>query len=158
MRRADREVTDSGAICAILQKCSVLHLALNTDGAPYVLPVNFGMESDGMTFYIHGAAEGTKYALIAQDARAGFELECAGELVLNEAGHSCTMNYESVAGWGVLEEVTAPEEKCHALRRIMAQYHSEDFPFSEKPIPQTRIFRLRVVSRTAKSRRAKCSG
>lgn len=111
-----------------------------------------------MTFYIHGAAEGTKYALIAQDARAGFELECAGELVLNEAGHTCTMNYESVAGWGVLEEVTAPEEKLHALRRIMAQYHSEDFPFSEKPIPQTRILRLRVMSRTAKSRRAKCSG
>lgn len=74
MRRTDREVTNPAEITEMMTRCEVLHLALNTDTVPYILPVNFGMEPDGMTLYIHGAREGTKYALIEKDNRAGFEL------------------------------------------------------------------------------------
>lgn len=155
MRRNDREVTDAAQIAAIMEKCQVLHLALNDRQVPYLLPVNFGMEPDGMTLYIHGAAQGTKYELIARDNRASFAMECTQGLVLDEKGHSCTMNYESVVGWGILEELTAEEGKRHALERIMAQYHSEDFPFSSAPIPNTRILCLRVRQRTAKRRQKK---
>ena len=52
----------------------------------------------------------------------------------------------------VAEELTSEDEKRHALRRIMAQYHQEDFPFSEGPLPRTRIFRLQVRKRTGKAR------
>ncbi|MEI3092565.1 MAG: pyridoxamine 5'-phosphate oxidase family protein [Oscillospiraceae bacterium] len=54
MRRTDREVTDPAEIAEMMTRCEVLHLALNTDTVPYILPVNFGMEPDGMTLYIHG--------------------------------------------------------------------------------------------------------
>ena len=101
MRRTDREVTNPAEITEMMTRCEVLHLALNTDTVPYILPVNFGMEPDGMTLYIHGAREGTKYALIEKDNRAGFELDCTHGLVLENG--MCSINYESVivrAIWG----------------------------------------------------------
>lgn len=152
MRRKDREVTQAGEIVEIMERCEVLRLAFNDEHVPYILPVNFGMEPDGMTLYVHGAAAGTKYALMARDNRVSFEMDCTYGLVLDERGHECTMNYESVIGSGVLDELTGYEEKLHALKCIMAQYHSGDFPFDPSPIPYTRILRLRVEKRTAKRR------
>lgn len=153
MRRTDRAVTDAAEITQIMSRCEVLRLAINTGEAPYILPVNFGMEPDGMTLYIHGAVEGTKYNLLEKDNRVGFELDCTQGLVLEEDRHNCTMNYESVVGWGIVDEVTGEDEKIHALDRIMAQYHAGDFAYSKKPVPVTRILRLTVKKRTGKRRK-----
>ena len=152
MRRSDRQVTEPAAIAAIMARCQVVRLALNTQGAPYVLPLNFGMEPDGMTLYIHGAMEGEKYRLMAADPRAGFEMDCMLGMNMDEVHRECSTRYESVMGWGILEELTEAGEKLHAVKRIMAQYHGEDFSFSENPLPRTRIFRLVVQERTAKAR------
>ena len=153
MRRNDRAVTDPVEIVDIMARCEVLHLAIAAEPAPYLLPVNFGMEPDGMTLYVHGAMEGTKYDLLAKNNHVGFEMECTNGLVLDEAGHNCTMNYESVMGWGIVSEVTAPEEKLHALDRIMRQYHAEDFPYSRAVADRTRILCLRIQERTGKRRK-----
>ena len=152
MRRNDRAVTDPAEIAEIMSRCQVLHLAIAAQPAPYLLPVNFGMEPDGMRLYIHGAMEGTKYDLLAQNNRVGFEMECTGGLVLDEAGHSCTMNYESVMGWGVVSEITDPAEKLHALNRIMGQYHAGEFPYNPAVAGRTRIMCLKIQERTGKRR------
>lgn len=151
MRRADREVTEPQEIADIMQRCEVVRLALNTETVPYILPVNFGMEEDGMTLYIHGAMDGTKYEHIARDSRASFEMDCSVELDLENG--ECTMSYESVIGWGVIDELTEPEEKHHALNRLMQHYRGVDFPYDEEAISITRILRLRVQERTGKRRR-----
>ena len=44
MRRNDREVTDPREIDAILSRAKVCHVAFETDGAPYLLPLNYGYE------------------------------------------------------------------------------------------------------------------
>ena len=152
MRRIDREITDAAAIAAIMARCQVLRLAMNTEGAPYILPLNFGMEPDGMTIYVHCAAEGEKYRLIERDSRVAFEMDCMLGMDIDEVHQECSTRYESVIGWGEAVEITDVEEKRHALRRIMAQYHREDFPFSEGPLPRTRIFKICVRERTAKAR------
>lgn len=152
MRRTDREVTAPSEIAEIMSRCEVVRLALNDENVPYILPVNFGMEPDGMTLYIHGAMEGTKYALIARDNRASFEMDCVGGLVFDEEDHSCTMNYESVIGWGFLDELTEEADKRHALDMLMGQYHGEDFGYEARVMPRTRILRLKIQARTAKRR------
>ena len=78
MRRTDREITDRAEMLAIMEKCQVCRLALRNGDYPYILPVNFGMEEkDGqLVLYFHGAAEGTKYDLMAADPRASFEMDC----------------------------------------------------------------------------------
>lgn len=153
MRRVDREVTDVEEIAEIMSRCQVLRLALNGEEVPYLLPVNFGMEKDGLTLYFHGAMEGTKYAHIARDNRVSFEMDCEHGLVLDEADHSCTMNYESVIGWGNLDELTEAAEKKHGLDCIMEHYHAGGFPYDERVIPRTRVFKLVVRARTAKRRK-----
>ena len=153
MRRNDRAVTDPAEIIDIMARCEVLHLAIAAQPAPYLLPVNFGMEPDGMTLYVHGAMEGTKYDLLAKNNHVGFEMECTNGLVLDEAGHSCTMNYESVMGWGIVSEVTDPDEKNHALDCIMKQYHAEEFPYSLAVADRTRILCLKIQERTGKRRK-----
>lgn len=152
MRRHDREVTEAAQITAIMARCEVLRLALNTDTVPYILPVNFGMEDDGMTLYIHGAKTGTKYDLLLRDNRASFEMDCTKGLVLDEQDHSCTMDYESVIGWGYMEELTEEADKKHALERIMGKYHTGGFSYDTAVIPATGILVLRVMERTAKRR------
>lgn len=155
MRRNDRAVTSPSEITDIMSRCEVLHLAISAQPAPYLLPVNFGMEPDGMTLYIHGAMAGHKYDLLQTDNHVGFEMDSTQGLVLDEAGHSCTMNYESVMGWGIVEELTDPEEKIHALDRIMAHYHAEDFSYNAAVAQRTRILCLRVQERTGKRREKK---
>ena len=75
-----------------------------------------------------------------------------GNLVLDEAGHSCTMNYESVMGWGIVSEITDPAEKLHALDCIMKQYHAGDFPYNPAVAERTRILCLKIQERTGKRR------
>lgn len=157
MRRKDRAVTSPSEIVEIMSRCEVLHLAIAAQPAPYLLPVNFGMEPDGMTLYVHGAMEGTKYDLLAKNDQVGFEMECTSGLVLDEASHSCTMNYESVMGWGTVSEVTDLDGKLHALDCIMRQYHSEDFYYNPAVAGRTRILCLKIQERTGK-RRAKILG
>ena len=153
MRRKDREVTAPEEIADIMSRCEVVRLAINTDTVPYILPVNFGMEPDGMTLYIHGAMTGTKYEWIARDNRVSFEMDCSTELELNADNHECSMAYESVIGWGLVEELTEENDKRHALKQLMRQYHAEDFPFHEGLLPRTRILKINVQGRTGKRRR-----
>lgn len=153
MRRIDREVSNSDEIAEIMSRCEVVRLALNTDTVPYLLPLNFGMEEDGMTLYIHGAMTGTKYDIITKDNRASFEMDVTHGFELDSNDHECSIAYESVIGWGYLEELTEQEEKIRALDQIMAHYHAGGFPYAKETAVRTRVLRLRIRERTAKRRR-----
>ncbi len=153
MRRSDREIKDLKDIISVMEKCDVCRLALNDEGYPYILPLNFGMEvTDGkITLYFHGATEGKKYELMAKDSRASFEMDCSHRLVLDEAQGNCTMEYESVVGRGLMELVPE-EEKYAALCVLMKHYHQEDFPFNRAVMPRTNVFKLTVEEVTGKMR------
>lgn len=155
MRRSDRAVTSPSEIVDIMNRSQVLHLAIAAKPAPYLLPLSFGMEPDGMTLYVHGAGSGQKYDLLEADNQVGFEMELCHDLVLDETNHSCTVNYESVMGWGVVTEITDLSEKRHALDCIMAHYHAGDFSYNPTVAERTRILCLKVRERTGKRREKK---
>ena len=156
MRRSDREVKEFHDIVAIMQKCDVCRVALNNDGYPYIIPLNFGMHVEGnkIELYFHGAMEGTKYDLIEKDNRASFEMDCGHRLVTEIERGSCTMEYESVIGQGHIE-ILSDEEKYHALCILMKHYHQEDFPFDKSVMPRTKVFKLAVKKVTGKVRMKK---
>lgn len=60
MRRKDREITDFAAMLAIVRDCDCCRLGILAEGAPYILPLNFGYEVNGeiLTLYFHGARQG----------------------------------------------------------------------------------------------------
>lgn len=153
MRRKDCEITDPDQILDIMSRCDVCRLALNDEGYPYILPLNFGMETVNgqIILYFHGAASGTKYDLIAKDNRASFEMDCSHQLVLDNESCKCTMEYESVIGRGLLE-IVPEEEKLRALKILMKQYRSGDFPFSQAAVPRTAVMKLTVSELHGKSK------
>ena len=104
--------------------------------------------------YLPLVLEGKKYELIEKDNRASFEMDCGHQLILDKAQGNCAMEYESVIGQGYIEMLNE-QEKYEALRILMKQYRREDFPFNEKVIPMTAVFRLRVESMTGKRRTKK---
>ena len=80
MRRKDRQVTDGAAIDAIIRGCDCLRLAFPVgDGAPYILPLNFGFVREGekRVFYFHSAKKGRKLDLARERPLVGFELDRA---------------------------------------------------------------------------------
>lgn len=153
MRRKDREITDFNEILEIMKKCDVCTLALNDDGFPYMVPMNFGLDvQDGQVYlYFHCAMEGTKLDLIRKDNRATFEMDCGHNFILYEERMSCTMGYESVIGHGTIEFVP-DEDKFAALKILMRHYHAEDFQFNTKMMKVTTVLRLNVSDMTGKRR------
>ena len=152
MRRSDREIKDIKDIIQVIKKCDVCRVALNDEGYPYILPLNFGMEEkEGeIVLYFHGALEGKKYELIAKDNRASFEMDCSHRLVTDTTNGNCTMEYESVIGRGLME-IVPDDEKYDALCVLMKQYHKEDFPFNKEMMKYTKVFKLIVEQVTGKT-------
>jgi nitroimidazol reductase NimA-like FMN-containing flavoprotein (pyridoxamine 5'-phosphate oxidase superfamily) len=156
MRRSDREVKEFEDIVAIMKKCDVCRIALNNDGYPYILPLNFGLHIEGnkIELYFHGAMEGTKYVLMEKDNRVSFEMDCEHRLVTEMESGSCTMEYESVIGQGRME-ILSDDEKYDALCILMKHYHQEDFSFNKAIMPHTKVFKLVVENVTGKVRMKK---
>ena len=154
MRRKDREITSVIEMVEVMKKCDVCRVALNNNGYPYIIPLNFGIKTEGeqITLYFHGADEGKKYELIRQDNRASFEMDCSHKLIADRDGCRCTMGYESIVGRGRIE-IVSEEEKRDALCALMKQYHEDDFPFREEVVSRTTVMKLTVEEMTGKRNR-----
>ena len=138
-----------------MRKCDVCRVAMHGGEYPYVVPLNFGMAVDGtqVTLYFHGALEGMKYELLAHNSKVCFEMDCSHCLYTEVEKGQCTMCYESVIGFGEMEEVPE-EEKKEALDILMEHYPvPTGFRYDERVIPQTRVLKLNVHSLTGKRRR-----
>lgn len=157
MRRSDREVKDFDGIIRIMEKCDVCRIALNNNGYPYILPLNFGMEVvDGkVRLYFHSALEGYKVELIKKDNRASFEMDCKHQLQYFEEKGYCTMAYESVIGSGRIR-ILDEEEKMGALKKLMAHYHmGKEAYFNPAAISRTLVYVLEVEKITGKRKKPK---
>lgn len=145
MRRKDREITSFQEILEIIEKCDTCRIALNDEGFPYIVPLNFGHEVQGeqVFFYFHAATEGKKLDLIAKDNRATFEMDCDHNFILYEKQMNCTMGYASVIGHGTIE-IVPDEEKYDALKILMRHYHAEDFRFNTDMIGVTTVLKMTV--------------
>ena len=156
MRRKDREITNFNEMIEIIKKCDSCVLALNDEGFPYLVPMNFGMdiEDNQLYLYFHCAKEGKKLELIQKDNRASFEMDCEHKLVLQEEEMECSMGYASVIGQGIIEFV-AEEDKFDALKILMGQYRSRDFKFDTRMLGVTTVLKMKVLNMTGKRKKVK---
>lgn len=154
MRRSDREIKDFEEMIEVIKKCDVCRVAMQGDEYPYVVPMNFGLEVDGkqVNLYFHGAMEGTKYQLLSKNNKVCFEMDCNHCLFTDMENGNCTMNYESIIGFGYMEDV--PEErKAEALDILMEHYPvPAGFHYNEAVVPRTRLLKLTVEKMTGKRR------
>ena len=153
MRRIDREVREYGEILDILSKCQVMRLGIYSPDYPYVVPMNFGFDSNGhtLTLWFHCAKEGTKLDLISQNPMVGFEADCSHKLIIGEKAFNFTMEYESVMGSGTIMICSEMEDKRKGLKAIMRQYVPDgQYEFSDDELSTLFVLRLDVASITGK--------
>jgi nitroimidazol reductase NimA-like FMN-containing flavoprotein (pyridoxamine 5'-phosphate oxidase superfamily) len=125
MRKAQREITEFAALHQVVESCLVCRIAFQTGGAPYIVPMNFGLavlEERGLRLYMHCALEGRKLDLLHQDPIVGFEMDRALELITAPRPCGYSQTYESVIGEGVLRIVESEEERVFGLSRLMEHY------------------------------------
>ena len=51
MRKADREIKSREEIIEIMKRCDVCRLAFNNGEYPYIIPLNFGLETDDNSLF-----------------------------------------------------------------------------------------------------------
>jgi len=153
MRRSDREIKNREEILAVLNSCDVIRLGINTPDYPYVVPLNFGVETEGdsITLWFHSAPGGLKIDKISKAPRIGFEADCSHKLVAGDKACHYSMEYESVIGCGNASIPKDNESKLRALKSIMRHYvPEENFCFSEAELSAVCVLRLDVVLITGK--------
>lgn len=158
MRRQEREVSDAAKIDEIIRRCECVHLGFVDGDEAYIVPVNFALaEEDGKrVFYIHGAQEGRKAALIREKGRCSFAMNCSHEVLSAEEACNFSYYYQSVMGKGSIAFVDDLDKKAAALNLIMGQYSDRsDWSFPEAMLQRTGVIRLEVTELSAKENMAK---
>lgn len=151
MRRSDREVTDFTEIVSILRRAQTIRLGLHSEPYPYVVPLSFGFETydKNITLYFHGAAEGLKHDLIANNPYA-----CAEADILHryaKTGASVTAEYESFIGFGKVNPVTA-DEAFKGLDLLLSHCGFGGFNYDRAASAAARVYKINLVSFSAKRR------
>lgn len=119
----------------VLERCFVVHVALQNGKIPYVVPMNYGyvMEEEHPVLYLHSQKNGKKINCIKANPDVGFALDWFSEKESLRA--HCDMHYQSIIGEGRLS-IVEDEEECvrgmnsillHAKKRPIKKYTEQFF-------------------------------
>jgi nitroimidazol reductase NimA-like FMN-containing flavoprotein (pyridoxamine 5'-phosphate oxidase superfamily) len=149
MRRKDKEIMDTNLIAEILRDCEVCRLGLARNDSPYVVPVSFGY--DGEAIYFHTAREGKKLDYIRANNAVCFEFE-RGVRLLAEGEEPCdwTVSFQSVIGFGRVQELVGADEKREGLGHIVEHYAGSRREFNQKALRDTRVWKIDIEEITGK--------
>lgn len=152
MRRKEKQMPKE-TVYKYLNLCKVVRVGLNDREYPYIVPMNYGYESqDGKDIlYMHCATEGRKIDLINEDPKVGFEMDINYGITDDDNPAKCTTKYASIIGTGTMEIVESYTEKVDALSLLMKNVADREIQiFDKRVVDKTTILKLVVKSMTGK--------
>ena len=151
MRRVDREIKNRDEIIDILRRADIIRLGIHDSPYPYVVPISFGFEDDGVQvkIYIHGAKEGLKHKLLDKNNHVCVEADIFHGNVKSEMTGGITAHYESVIGRGTAEVVYG-EEAVKGMDLICTHcgYHGHEYDTAG--LEHMKIYKITLSSLTGK--------
>lgn len=149
MSREEKEITGREEIDEIIRGSQVCRLALAAENLPYLVPLSFGY--DGSAIYLHTAREGKKIQYFKANNRVCFEFERNVRL-LRDSNNACkwSFSYESVIGYGTIQELVDPEQREYGLNQIMLQYSGKQWKFKDAIFSKARVWKISIDSLTGK--------
>ena len=154
MRRKDKEITDGELISNIIKNSMVCRLGLAKDDKPYIVPVSFGYDGDAI--YFHTAKEGKKIDYFTANNTACFEFEHGVELQPDDSNPCAwTFSFQSVIGYGEIQELVEEGEKIVGLNQILKLYSGKEWEISKKRLESTRVWKLTIETVTGKQSKDK---
>lgn len=135
----------------MISKNKICYISMvDTNGLPYVLPMNFGFEDD--VLYFHSAPEGTSISALEKNPNVCIVF-CSDPILVHqheEVACSYRMRGSSVMCRGKVEFIEEPDKKVEALNILMKQYSKKEFSYSEPAIKNVKIWRVEIDSITTK--------
>lgn len=134
----------------IIHKAQICRLAMAVNNQPYVVPLSFGY--DGRAIYFHTALEGLKIDMMTANPHVCFEVEADVQLRKSfNRGCNWSFTYESVIGFGVVEELISDADKKEALRYILKHYSGDaGWSLDDAEVNKTRVWKLVIERLSAK--------
>lgn len=157
MRRNEFEITDKETIHTLLNECEYGTLSLIDNNVPYGIPLNFVWWEEGVAF--HGAKEGKKIELIAQNPNASLSIVKPYSLLpsyFSETTSACPASqlYASIIMQGVITIIESNEQKTSALNALMEKLQPEkryETITAESPMYKKRIEEIMILKLIPKS-------
>lgn len=123
---------------------------IDTEGIPYVIPMNFGYRND--VIYLHSGPEGSAVrALIANPVVC--ITFCTPSVITHQSEEvACSYRVQgsSVICRGKVEFVEDFDRKVAALNILMEQYTDRPFKYSDPAVKNVKVWEVRVDSISGK--------
>jgi len=146
-------ITDKNEIEDIISHCDVCFVGIiESDGSPYVIPMNFGYANDEII--LHSGPEGKHLSLLNEDNRVCVTFCGDRRLVYQHPDVACSysMNSKSVLCKGKVTFIEDLEEKEATLKLTMKNYTDRTtFKFSKPALVNVKVWRVSVEEMTAKA-------
>lgn len=160
MRRADREITDTTRIAAIIDACDIVEVAYQDAEGLTIVPLNFGHEYDEATgrlvLWMHSAPRGRKIDAIRTAGNrldVAFTMHADCEVVPGRIACNWGEAFTSIVGNGTASIVDDLEERRRGLRLLMAhQAHMPGVEFTDAQVRSVTVWKIESSRLTAKAR------
>ena len=143
--------TDKAFMESVIRQSPICFVGLaDTDGTPYVLPMNFGYHEG--VIYLHSAQQGRSISILERNPKVCVAFSIDNTLVYQHPDVACSyrMRSKSVIAWGKVAFVDDAEGKVEALTHIMRQYSDKTFRYSDPAIRNVKIWKVAVEEITCK--------
>lgn len=138
-------VEERHLIDEIIAKNTICYVGMvDTDGMPYVIPMNFGYEGD--IIYLHSAQEGRSIETLEKNSNVCITFCTEPTLTYQNKEVACSYRMKGASiicrGNVVFEEDF--DEKVKALNIIMKQYTERVFTYSVPAINNVRVWKVEM--------------
>lgn len=133
--------TDKEQIEAIIRSCKICFVGMaETDGTPYVIPMNFGYQNG--VIYLHSAQEGRSISILERNPKVCITFSTDHDLVFQHPDVACSYSTrsKSVMAWGEVKFEEDFDKKTEALNIIMKQYSDKEFRYSDPAVKNVKIW------------------
>ena len=126
--------TDKEQIESIIRQSDVCFVGMaDTDGTPYVLPMNFGYK-DGV-IYLHSAQDGRSISILERNPKVCITFSIDHALVFQHPEVACSYRMRSKSDF---------DKKVEALDIIMKQYSDKTFRYSDPAVRNVKIWTVDI--------------
>ena len=145
MRRKEREIVDISEIEKIFLQCRTCHVAMLSDGTPYVVPLSFGykiLDGNILELYFHSALEGKKLDILKKNNKVCFEMAYEGDYIHAETPCKSGLYFASVIGYGEVVFIDDVDKKCEALSILFKHQFNKDVIFTAVQTENICVFKI----------------
>lgn len=138
-----------------IKACKTCFLAMAENNLPYVLPMNFALDSDNVI--LHSAQSGRMWETLKKNPNVCINWTLGEELKWQDVKVGCSyrVKSKSVLVEGKVEMVDDFDEKTRCLKLLMKQYSDREFKFSAPAVENVGIIKVAIKKITAKEFGAK---